>query len=307
MKKRLFFFFVLLSLFLAKTTSILAQDFFPEIKKISINDNNFKQLSYEIQAAYQSKSQNQRPPTLHFYQYTVKQNDDFYKLSAALSVAPYTLATLNGIEAPSALKVGTKLFIPNRQGIFVPNFNPNNFFLAFIVLTRLEQLDSAKKVILNGKEWFFLENEQFLSTEYAYFLKILYRYPLDEWVLTSSFGKRIDPFTNRYSYHRGIDLAAPFGANVYASNDGVVLNCSKTPIYGNYITLSHSNNYETLYAHLSKIIVKAGDKVVSGQKIGEVGTTGKSTGPHLHFEIRRDGKAIEPTQLIKGDKKSTKN
>lgn len=115
---------------------------------------------------------------------------------------------------------------------------------------------------------------------------------------SSGYGARFDPIQHKEINHPGFDLAAPTGTTVDAAAAGTVTHAGPAGTYGNLITIDHGGGVETRYAHLSATSVKAGDQVVAGQPIGAVGTTGYSTGPHLHFEVRRDGHAIDPAPLL---------
>ncbi len=119
--------------------------------------------------------------------------------------------------------------------------------------------------------------------------------------ISSRFGKRVDPVTKRRgSDHKGIDIAAPAGTPVYASADGVVTKAEYINNgYGNLIIIKHAADLATYYGHLSKFQTSKGSKVRKGDLIGNVGTTGRSTGPHLHFEVRRGGKALDPEAFVK--------
>ncbi|NJM31960.1 MAG: M23 family metallopeptidase [Limnobacter sp.] len=110
--------------------------------------------------------------------------------------------------------------------------------------------------------------------------------PLDEAISVSRFGTRIDPFTGRRSRHEGIDFIAPTGTPILAAAAGVVVSAGYHAGYGNMVDIEHSNNTVTRYGHASRLLVKKGDMVRLGQKIALVGSTGRSTGPHLHFEVR---------------------
>lgn len=103
--------------------------------------------------------------------------------------------------------------------------------------------------------------------------------------ISDGYGYRPDPFTGRREFHYGIDISAPMGTPVFATADGVVGSVGYQGAYGNVIEINHGFGYSTIYAHLSKYYVKAGDVVKRGQRIGEVGSTGRSTGPHLHYEV----------------------
>jgi murein DD-endopeptidase MepM/ murein hydrolase activator NlpD len=112
--------------------------------------------------------------------------------------------------------------------------------------------------------------------------------------VTSEFGRRPNPLGKGHVFHRGIDLAAPAGTSVYAVAAGAVVRANRDRMYGNVVVIDHHNGYKTLYAHNSKLLVKAGEQVKPGQPIAKVGSTGHSTGPHLHFEIHRSGQRVDP-------------
>ncbi len=107
-----------------------------------------------------------------------------------------------------------------------------------------------------------------------------------DYSMSSGYGNRLDPVYGTVAFHAGLDFAAPEGTPVYATADGTVQAAERSSGYGNKIDISHGYNYVTRYAHLSKIDVHKGQQVKRGDKIGEVGSTGKSTGPHLHYEVR---------------------
>ena len=114
----------------------------------------------------------------------------------------------------------------------------------------------------------------------------------------SSFGFRIDPFTGQQAMHEGIDFITDVGTAVVAAAGGVVQFAGFHPQYGNMIDIDHGNELVTRYAHLSKVLVKEGDLLQRGRRIAESGTTGRSTGPHLHFEVRFRGAAQNPTKFL---------
>lgn len=116
--------------------------------------------------------------------------------------------------------------------------------------------------------------------------------------LGSSFGWRIDPFTGRSALHTGLDFQADPGTPILAAAGGVVVTQEFHPAYGNMIEIDHGNDLITRYAHASKVMVKKGDLIKRGQKIAEVGTTGRSTGPHLHFEVLVQGVPQDPQKFL---------
>jgi len=121
--------------------------------------------------------------------------------------------------------------------------------------------------------------------------------PVDGW-LSSGFGYRISPFTNRREFHKGIDIATRIGTPVIASADGLVVHVSKEGNLGNVIAINHGYNLKTRYGHLSKFRIKKGQYVKRGQIIGEVGNTGRCTGPHLHYEVLLNGVPANPLRFI---------
>jgi murein DD-endopeptidase MepM/ murein hydrolase activator NlpD len=114
----------------------------------------------------------------------------------------------------------------------------------------------------------------------------------------SGFGKRIDPFTGQWAMHEGIDFLADAGSNVVAAAGGVVQFAGFHPQYGFMIDIDHGNDLVTRYAHLSKLLVKEGDMVLRGRKMALSGNTGRSTGPHVHFEVRFRGSAQNPAKFL---------
>lgn len=122
-------------------------------------------------------------------------------------------------------------------------------------------------------------------------------WPARGWV-SSRFGYRISPFTNKREFHKGLDIAAKMGAPIVAPADGVVSYVGKNYGYGNVVVLNHNNGIKTKYAHVEKSLVKKGQSVKRGEKIALVGKTGRSTGPHLHYEVHQNGVAVDPLRYI---------
>lgn len=122
--------------------------------------------------------------------------------------------------------------------------------------------------------------------------------PIADGSWSSNFGWRIDPFNGRNTFHEGVDFNAEPGTPIVAAAGGVVVFADRHPEYGNMLEVDHGNDMITRYAHASRLSVKAGDVVLRGQKIAEVGNTGRSTGNHLHFEVRSRGVAMNPARFL---------
>jgi len=115
--------------------------------------------------------------------------------------------------------------------------------------------------------------------------------------ISSAFGVRKDPFTGKAQFHKGVDIAAPAGTPVVAALPGKVISAEYKPGYGNTVLVEHDGGLQTRYGHLESINVKAGDMVTSDDTLGKVGSTGRSTGAHLHFEVIRMGTQVDPTKM----------
>ncbi len=153
--------------------------------------------------------------------------------------------------------------------------------------------------------WFFA-SESFNQVERAYFLRVLHLFPINRvsvdspvrGSITSDFGERADPFSGHPEFHNGVDIGAPTGTEVRAARDGTVAERGTSPILGTYVVLSHPDGWQTIYGHLSSASATLGEQVSEGATIGRVGSTGRATGPHLHFEVRHGGDPVDPEDLL---------
>lgn len=124
--------------------------------------------------------------------------------------------------------------------------------------------------------------------------------PVEGW-FSHGFGWRKDPWTGEREFHRGIDIVTDEGVEIVAPADGVVSRVGRYPDYGNSIDINHGHGFVTRYAHMSETLVRAGDRLQRGTVIGKVGSTGRSTGPHLHYEVFRDGRRVNPWDYLGND------
>lgn len=125
--------------------------------------------------------------------------------------------------------------------------------------------------------------------------------PLPDGSAGSRFGRRVDPFTGRAAFHEGIDFNAPVGTPILAAGGGVVIAAGPHGSYGQHVDVDHGEGVVTRYAHASRLLVRVGDIVRQGQKLAEVGSTGRSSGPHLHFEVRIDDDPHDPMAFLDGE------
>ena len=162
------------------------------------------------------------------------------------------------------------------------------------------RLDKLKHIEDN---WFDVFNEN-VENEILRkrFLSVPLASPIEKYYITSGYGVRKDPYTKRRAFHKGIDLGAAWGTDILVTASGLVSFVGKYGSYGNSVFVDHGFGIQTRYAHLSKIRVKKGQRVSRGDRIGDMGNSGNSTGTHLHYEVREGGKAVNPMRYIKAAK-----
>lgn len=129
-------------------------------------------------------------------------------------------------------------------------------------------------------------------------------WPVKRGYISSAYGYRSDPFTGKRAFHKGVDIPSAEGAPIFALAAGVVTYAGEKPGFGKMIEIDHGKGYTTRYAHISKIAVKTGDRVDQNQAIAEIGSTGRSTGPHLHLEMLKDGRTFNPRKRLYSARKS---
>lgn len=125
------------------------------------------------------------------------------------------------------------------------------------------------------------------------------KWPVNSTAISSNYGYRMDPISSGSEWHEGIDIPADFGSPVYASGAGTVEFAAWNGGYGRYVRINHGNGYKTAYGHMSGLATASGQQVAKGQIIGFVGSSGYSTGPHVHFEVISEGQTIDPFYVLK--------
>lgn len=243
--------------------------------------------------------------SVSFQDYTVKKGDTISGITKKFNLSNLsTLIGINNISSATGLKVGQKLRIPSIDGLMHKVQDGNSLMSIsekynVSVTDLLDVNDLQSQVLFVGQELFIpgarLSNDQLsqaLGTYFANPLPKIYR-------ITSLFGMRTDPIAGYRSNHTGIDLACAKGTPVKATQAGTVAVVSYSNVFGNYIIINHGSGYQSLYAHLSKTSVTRGQRVAQGTLIGNVGSTGYSTGDHLHFTVYKNGSLVNPQSLIK--------
>lgn len=276
---------------------------YPPIHTLGPQDVLYRQVEGDIAQFRQNVAIGAAPPPLAIFQYTVPKDQDLFTLSSRLSLPYSTLATLNRLSDKTIPSNRRTILIPNLPGLFVPDVPENE--LERIVVDRLSAISvqgAEVKVDVSGRttRFHFYPGVDFDSEERLAFLGILWRFPVPKGTISSPWGPRTSPFTGKLDFHGGVDIAAPEGTDVIAARDGVVAEVGADSEFGNFVQIRHSGGYESFYAHLQRVVVQLNEEVSSGMMIGTVGTTGLSTGPHLHFEIRLYGKSLDPMKYLSG-------
>jgi hypothetical protein len=162
------------------------------------------------------------------------------------------------------------------------------------VEARMAALSDDVQALLPGLDGF----EDVLDRYEALHAVLPQIWPVDGAVLTSPFGYRDSPFGHAWKFHTGVDLGVPSGTPIYATNDGLVTFAGWDQGHGNMVVIDHGHEVTTRYCHASRLLVGAGDQVAAGDVIALVGSTGQSTGPHLHYEILLDGEKVDPLEYL---------
>jgi len=272
---------------------------YPEIKQLSPKDPVYSLLQESIDTFY--KQNNKRAYSLFIVQYITEKRWSIFGLSARLHVPYESILTLNRMENASHIPKGTTLYIPSIPGIFVPE-QPQTH-LEKLMLSVRKDIKSGRLYTIpfkNGKKvtYRFIPGGKLHSIERAFFLGILFQFPIESTRITSDYGYRLHPITRQKGFHQGIDIGAPLGTKVIAARNGKISKAGYNSIYGKYVEVLHEGGYKTFYGHLKEAFVELNQTVNSGMIIGEVGSSGLSTGPHLHFEIRWKDKSFNPEEML---------
>jgi murein DD-endopeptidase MepM/ murein hydrolase activator NlpD len=243
-----------------------------------------------------------RLASLKVGQYRTQSGDTLSRIATRFKLNVDTVVSWNDIRDGRGIAAGSVLNIPNTDGIkYVVRRGDTlqgiarSWGVDFNGVLDWNRL--ASSVISVGQQ-LFLPGARMNPNDLARILGDLFMYPV-QGRISSYFGERADPFTGVPNYHNGIDIVNAPGTSILAAMAGTVADVGFNYNYGNYVILKHSSQYQTLYGHLTRSVVSRGQKVLQGDKIGELGTTGYSTGPHLHFSIFHNGAPVDPLRFLK--------
>ena len=243
-------------------------------------------------------------PELYYTVYRIKAGDMISTLAENNHITQDTLISVNNIKQSRTIQIGQYIRIPSMAGIVyttktaaeTPESIAEKYKVSAAKVAQVNQTELGT-VFDAGTTLFVPDAELDWITRQEINGDLFTRPLRRSYYISSRFSWRVNPFTGRRTFHNGIDMAAPQGTPIYAALGGTVIATGWDNVYGKYVTVAHHSGYKTLYGHMSKITVKKGAHVTTATKLGEVGSTGQSTGPHLHFTVYKNGSPINPANV----------
>lgn len=243
---------------------------------------------------------------LCYFTYRVQKGDMIGFIADKFNVTQDTIISVNNIHQSRLIQIGQILKIPSMPGIVytvkkngeTANSIAEKFEVSAEKLARVNHLQENQNLVA-GQTLFAPDALLDWVTRQEINGDLFHKPVHSRYYLSSYYGWRSSPFSGKRSYHSGVDMACPHGTPVYAALGGTVTSVGYNNVYGNYIIVTHHSGYKTLYGHLSKQLVTRGKWVDTNSRIGLVGSTGLSTGPHLHFTVYKFGKTVNPAGLWK--------
>jgi murein DD-endopeptidase MepM/ murein hydrolase activator NlpD len=259
-------------------------------------------VSLELEESLAEPEEFSRPHLLINSAYTVASGDNLSEIGKRFGLDTGTLVSVNSIKYSRSIPAGMVLKIPNQDGI-VYKVKKGDTLQS---ITQREKVDPQAVMVVN--ELFsdqinenlslFLPGGKMQWEDLQEINGDLFLWPVRGYI-SSYYGYRRSPFTGRRSFHGGLDIAAPMHTPIRAAMAGRVTAADYDAIFGNFVVVTHQNGYRTLYGHMSEIQTRPGAYVDAGERIGSVGSTGQSTGPHVHFTVYKNSVTINPRNVIR--------
>ncbi len=244
---------------------------------------------------------------LTYISYRVKKGDMIGYIAEEFGITQDTIISVNNIHSSRTIQIGSYLKIPSLPGILysvhedgetvesiAKKYSVDASQCSLVNNIPLsEELKAGKSLFVPNAELDWVTRQEINGDLFIKPIKARFRF-------SSRYGWRENPFdASKRSFHTGIDLACPTGTSIYAALPGKVVSASWSDVYGYHVIVAHHSGYKTLYGHMSKIIAKKGQYVDTNSILGKVGSTGWSTGPHLHFTVYKNGRTVNPANLWK--------
>jgi murein DD-endopeptidase MepM/ murein hydrolase activator NlpD len=240
--------------------------------------------------------------TLSVTSYRMRDGEGISQAAQRLHLNVDTLVSYNAIRDARSLPSGTVLRVPNGNGLLYTVRGGDSLEMiarSFSVpLEAILDWNSLKTGVIRSGQEIFVPGARMRPQELNRILGNLFVFPVAGRI-SSRFGERSDPFTGVERFHNGVDIVNSPGTAIGAAMAGTVRSVGFNSNYGRYVILSHGGGFQSMYAHLSRAVVSPGSVVRQGEKIGELGSTGYSTGPHLHFSIFKGGEPVDPLRYLK--------
>ena len=242
--------------------------------------------------------------TVSYFSYRIRPGDMIGKIAEKFDVTSDSIISVNNVRNSRTIRPNDYLKIPTMPGILYTVKKDGETAETIAEKYKIEAAKCsavnhiAPDFALSAGSTIFVPDAELDWVTRQEINGDLFRKPIRaRWYRSSRFGWRASPFTGARSYHSGVDMACPMGTNIYAALPGKVTATGYNATYGNYVIIAHHSGYKTLYGHMSAILCHSGQYVTQDSRIGKVGSTGLSTGPHLHFTVFKNNKQVNPENL----------
>jgi len=243
-----------------------------------------------------------RPHMLTFSSYTMEKGDIIGKIAIRTGLNEDTLISVNDIKNTRLMQIGQVIKIPNQDGIYYSVKSGESLeSIAEKYNTTVAHIKTVNELfsdVVPANTSLFVPGAKLDWTSRQEINGDLFIWPTSGRI-SSPYGYRIAPFAGVRMFHTGVDIAAPMGSPIKAAMAGRVTQVGIDYSWGNFVVVSHHSGYRTFYAHMSVVRVKEGAYVETGGRIGDVGSTGLSTGPHVHFTVYKNGVTVNPLSLMR--------
>jgi len=278
----------------------LAAETFASVEDVALAES--EDPAIEESAGVLEPAEYSRPQMVLYTSYKVQPGDTISGIAINTGLNDGTLLSVNRVKNSRLLQVGQVLKVPNQDGILYQTAKGDS--LEAIA----RKYESSPEAIVVGNELFsenipagaqlFIPGAKMDPTLQQEINGDLFIWPVRGYI-SSPYGYRSSPFTGLRQFHSGLDIAVPTGTPIRAAMSGYVVTVAYNDTYGNYVVIRHHSGYRTLYGHMTHSAVKTGSFVGTGTVIGYAGSTGLSTGPHLHFTVYKNGVTVSPRTLMK--------
>jgi murein DD-endopeptidase MepM/ murein hydrolase activator NlpD len=249
----------------------------------------------------QLSTQSSEDRGLYYTAYSVKTGDTVGTIADNFGVSIDSIISFNDIQNTRALRPGQLLKVPSMAGIICTakaGDTVDSLAASYDIASNgIVDANGLLSPDLPAGKVVFLPDAHIPSTRLREINGDLFHWPIRGWI-TSRYGWRSDPFSGSRTFHDGIDIGADLGTPIGAAMEGRVAETGYSSSFGNYVLISHHSGWMSFYGHMNSYIVKPGQSVNIGQRIGYVGNTGYSTGPHLHFTVFKNGRTMNPTVVL---------